>query len=364
MIQNQAANKVESPSPSYDQEYNEEEIRHSGTILTKNDVFEGNFYNYFLIYVPFGILHDYDIGHTARIFSLAVCSLPNGNKISASASHDRTVKIWCVNSNTCLRTIGYPDFVWRVFLVTSLSGKVCIIAFISTENQVYVTDLDTGENLHIVTGRLIYAGVLPLYNFPVIITLVNDEDLAIFDACCGNCVRHIHGGFPRVFRAVVSYDKIDPALIYSTWDSQTRRSSIQAYYLSTLNQPTYDEFAYLENDNSPNESGIIVNNLYQRNTSDDSLLSTNSNQHDPITFPGLKINEKFSPHKSVSMFVGDSRDGITSVSISQSYTTVKPVVCSGHYDHVVRVWDVKTLTLLSVLRGIDYALDLIMIIIM
>ena len=42
---------------------------------------------------------------------------------------------------------------------------------------------------------------------------------------------------------------------------------------------------------------------------------------------------------------GDSRDGVTSLVIS---LTSPPLICSSHYDFVVRLWSIETKQLLMV----------------
>jgi WD40 repeat protein len=263
-------------------------------------------------------------GHAARIFSLALCTLASGTRIAASASHDRTVRIWDLTHNKHLRTLTYADFVWRVFLATTAVGRVCVIAFISAIDKIYVTDFETGEEMYVLTGRLVYAGIINLYNSPVIVTLINDVDIAIADAETGVYIRYIRGGFEKAFRAVVS-NTSRPVLVFNTWNAQNRRSSIQAYQLYV--EPTETERSIM-----PTTKWPVTN------------LTRSSWAH----YEGPPRDEPMIADNMRIVFEGDSRDGITSLVISQ---TGKPVICTGHYDNVVRVWDLKTLQLLMVLEG-------------
>jgi WD40 repeat protein len=55
------------------------------------------------------------------------------------------------------------------------------------------------------------------------------------------------------------------------------------------------------------------------------------------------------------LFEGDSRDGVSSLAVSR---TSKPFICSGHYDFVVRVWDLIERKLLFILKGhIDWVVS-------
>ena len=79
------------------------------------------------------------LGHTGRIFSIALCTLADGRKVAASASHDRTVRLWCLTTFQHIRTLTYTDFVWRVFIVINPStGKPYIVAYVSTEDKIQV----------------------------------------------------------------------------------------------------------------------------------------------------------------------------------------------------------------------------------
>ena len=236
--------------------------------------------------------------HTGRIFSIASCSFPDGRRIAASASHDRSVKIWSINDFQLLRTIVYSDFVWRVFIVFS-NSRPLVVAFVSTEEKIQVSDLLTGETVNIFYGRLIFSGILSNFSEPVIITAVGDEDLSFVDVNTGDSLMTIQGGFEKVFRAVVSKGA-HPTLVFTTWNSQNRRSTIQTYDLTGLEKE---------------EKRLI-----------------------PVDKNKISL-----------IFEGDSRDGVTSLVITLGR---KPMICSGHYDFLVRLWCVETKQLLMTLEGI------------
>lgn len=255
-------------------------------------------------------------GHSARIYSMALCTLPNGNRIAASASHDRTVRIWCLTHNRELRKIEYSDFVWRVFLVTTPLNAVRVVAYVSARDEIHVSDIETGEELFVINGRLVFAGPLCLYRCPVIVALIDDVDIAIVDADTGLIRRRIVSGFAKAFRAVVSTD-VAPSLIFNTWNAQNRRSSIQVYDLSV-------------------EGTTAADIVFPKNT------------YGYVKFSGPTTLEPFVPDRMKVMFEGDSKDGITSIAISQSQ---RQYICSGHYDNVIRVWDLNDRQLLLVLEG-------------
>lgn len=227
-----------------------------------------------------------------------MCVLPDGKRIAASASHDRSVRIWSIDDYQHIRTIVYTDFVWRVFIVHS--PKPLVIAFVSTEEKIQVSDLETGETVNVFYGRLIYAGHIPTFHQPVIITAVGDEDLSFIDVNTGQALLTIMGGFEKVFRAVCAFNPI-PTLVFTTWNSQNRRSTIQTYDLTGI------------------ESLAITTKVIERDR-----------------------------EKLTLMFEGDSRDGVTSLVITLG---PKPMICSGHYDFLVRLWCITTKQLVMSLDG-------------
>jgi WD40 repeat protein len=112
------------------------------------------------------------------------------------------------------------------------------------------------------------------------------------------------GGFGRVFRAVVS----DPSaiLVFTTWNHQNRRSTIQTY---ELNEDKKEDCAHLSN-----------------------RIDGNTQSSD----------------KTIIMFEGDSKDGVSSLAVSKSKM---PFICSGHYDFFIRVWDLIERKLMFTLKG-------------
>lgn len=248
-----------------------------------------------------------------------MCTLPNGDKIAASGSHDRTVKVWSLGTRELLRTIDYSDFVWRVFLVIGSKGLPLVVAFISTEDKIVISDAISGETVFILFGRLVFAGLIPLYSSPVVILASGEEDISFVDVETGTVCRLIAGGFGRVFRAVVSHDT-SPTLIFTTWNHQNRRSTIQTYELGEGHKSELSE-----------KTGTTGK-------------SWNSEENEESDVDLMKI-----------LFEGDSRDGVSSLAVSR---TVKPFICSGHYDFVVRVWDLMERKLLFILKGhIDWVVS-------
>ena len=333
------------------------------------------------------------LGHSGRIFSLALCSHPiDGRRIAASGSHDRTVRVWCLDTEQHLLTIDYSDFVWRVFLVIGSEGKPLVVAFVSAEDRIVVSNAETGVTVNDFKGRLVFAGLIPLFDRPVVLTASGEEDLEFIDVETGAQVYKIEGGFCKVFRAVVSYDEICPIMVYTTWNAQNRRSTIQTYDLSGL-VPKKVTAASSSSSSSPSSSATIVqiaessdhgkNECTSRGTktlssttdtvgekeesvlalstassSSSSSSSTTPSSSSTLTSATVSTTavEKMTCMNTPDMcegtvmhimFEGDSKDGVTCLAVSRAK---QPVIVSGHYDFNVRVWDLLSRKLLYTLE--------------
>lgn len=241
------------------------------------------------------------IGHADRIFSLAVCTLADGSRYAASGSNDRTLRIWSLDTFQLVRVIECSDFVWRAFIV--LCPRALVVAYISAEQKIQVWDLLTGEMVITFYGRLIFSGTISLFKQPIAITATGEEDVSFVDVCTGQTLYTLKGGFDKALRAVVS-----PAphanLVFTTWNSQNRRSTIQSYELP------------------------------------DELPRSSSGRTSPTDIDRSSMS---------ILFEGDSRDSVTSVVITVFNS---PLLCSGHHDFQIRVWSLQTKQLLRILTGL------------
>lgn len=182
-----------------------------------------------------------------------------------------------------------------------------------------ISDVETGETVFILFGRLVFAGHISLFAAPVALLASEEENISFVDVENGTIRKKIIRGFGRVFRAVVSHNA-SPILVFTTWNHQNRRSTIQTYEL-------------IEALPSP----------------DDTKLK------EPLPSPSTMDMKPFNTDQMNVMFEGDSRDGVSSLAVSRSK---KPFICSGHYDFVVRVWDLIERKLLFALKDhIDWVVS-------
>jgi len=185
-------------------------------------------------------------------------------------------------------------------------------------------------------GRLLFSGSIPLFRQPVIINAVGDEDISFIDVSNGEVLRVLHGGFEKVFRAVVSHST-SPILVFTTWNAQNRRSTIQTYDLA-------------------DQVGAYKGYRVGLGDSCDAGLTTKWDQmsHSHLSESGrsepdeVNVSHITDRSKLKLLFEGDSRDGVTSLVITLTST---PLIVSGHYDFVVRLWSIETKQLLMSLEG-------------
>lgn len=158
----------------------------------------------------------------------------------------------------------------------------------------------------------------------------------------GEVLRVIHGGFEKVFRAVVSHST-SPILVFTTWNAQNRRSTIQTYDLADQ-VGAYKGYRVGLGDSC--DAGLAAKWDQMSNTH----LGDKAHHHDLSRSEPDEVNVSHITDRSKLklLFEGDSRDGVTSLVITLTST---PLIVSGHYDFVVRLWSIETKQLLMSLEG-------------
>jgi WD40 repeat protein len=191
--------------------------------------------------------------------------------------------------------------------------------------------------------------------------------LVILDAVTGTALITLQGGFEKVFRAVVSHQAPHPVIIFTTWNAHTRKSTIRTYDLVNL-----DAQGEIGTDTSA--AGVDTEGSSAMDVSSAMGTSSPPPSPPPSSPPSPSASETISadelslgggaliPHMPLRYrvaFEGDSSDGVTSLVPSTS--SRKPCFCSGHYDSVVRVWDLMSCQLLLMLEGhLDWVMSVAM----
>jgi WD40 repeat protein len=144
---------------------------------------------------PFRILH----GHSNRIFSVAFS--PNGQFL-ASASADRTIKLWSPHTGQCLKTLhGHGSWVWAI----AFSPDNHLLASASYDHTVKIWDVSSGECVQTLQGHP--GSVLAIAFSPDGKTLFSsgyEQIVKHWDIATGNCLNTWQAISNRVWTVAVS----------------------------------------------------------------------------------------------------------------------------------------------------------------
>ncbi|OUL26791.1 hypothetical protein BV378_12270 [Nostoc sp. RF31YmG] len=146
---------------------------------------------------PFRILH----GHSNRIFSVAFS--PNG-QLLASASADRTIKIWSPHTGQCLKTLhGHGSWVWAI----AFSPDNHLLASASYDHTVKIWDVSSGECLRTLQGHP--GSVLAIafsHDGKTLFSSGYDSIVKCWDMKTGKCFHTWEADSNRVWAIAVSPD--------------------------------------------------------------------------------------------------------------------------------------------------------------
>jgi len=146
---------------------------------------------------PFRVLH----GHSNRIFSVTFS--PNGQFL-ASASADRTIKLWNPHTGQCLKTLhGHGSWVWAV----AFSPDSNFLASGSYDRTIKIWDVHSGECLQTLQGHP--GSVLAIAFSPDGKTLFSsgyDSIVKCWDIETGTCLHTWEADSNRVWAVAVSSD--------------------------------------------------------------------------------------------------------------------------------------------------------------
>lgn len=154
-------------------------------------------------------------GHTNRIFALAFS--PDGQQL-ASASGDRTIKLWNPHTGKCLNTLlGHKSWIWG--LAFSPNGRY--VASGSYDHTVKLWDVQTGECLHTFEGHT--SSVLAVVFSPDGQQLVSsgyEQTIKRWNIQTGQCLQTLQAHINRVW-SVTYVPQSEPLLLATCGDDRT-----------------------------------------------------------------------------------------------------------------------------------------------
>jgi WD40 repeat protein len=122
----------------------------------------------------------------------------------ASASHDSTVKMWDVSSDTCLLTLdGHSDWVSSV----AFSHDSTHLASASHDSTVKMWDVSSGACLQTLEGHSDWvSSVVFSHNSTRLASALHDCTVKVWDVSSGACLQTLKGHSDRVSSVAFSHD--------------------------------------------------------------------------------------------------------------------------------------------------------------
>ena len=140
-------------------------------------------------------------GHSGWVSSVA---FSNDSTRLASASHDRTVKIWDTSSSECLQTLeGHSDWVRSV----AFSYDSTRLASASDDRTVKIWDTSSGECIQTLEGHSDQVrSVAFLHDSTRLASASDDRTVKIWDTSSGECIQTLEGHSDQVRSVAFLHD--------------------------------------------------------------------------------------------------------------------------------------------------------------
>ena len=294
-------------------------------------------------------------GH-GRVNSVSIS--PDG-KTLASGSHDKTVTLWDIRTGECLKTFqGHTDTVRSV----EISSDGRIIASGSSDKTIKLWDIRSGECLKTLRGHT--NKVLSVAISPDNITLVSgssDQTIKLWDIRSGEGLKTLRGHTNRIRSVAISSNCVILASVgydqqVKIWDIKTGeclktlqehtdwlRSVAISPDGATLLSGSDDQTVKLWDINTGECLKTLrgyINSIRSVSISPDRTAIVSGNEDQTVKLWDIRTGKclkTFDEHTS----------RINSVAISPDSS----IVASGSYDRTIKIWNIATIKCLKTLIG-------------
>ncbi|KAJ5776942.1 Pfs NACHT and WD domain protein [Penicillium odoratum] len=140
-------------------------------------------------------------GHTSNVNSI---TFSHDSQLLASASYDKTVKVWDASSGQCLQTLeGHTSSVNSV----TFSHDSQLLASASYDKTVKVWDASSGQCLQTLEGHTSNVNSVTFsHDSQLLASASDDETVKVWDASSGQCLRTLEGHTDNVNSVTFSHD--------------------------------------------------------------------------------------------------------------------------------------------------------------
>ena len=160
-------------------------------------------------------------GHAGEVYTVA--TLPGGQMV-ATGSYDRTVKLWDIESGTCLNTFeGHTNMVRAVAAVSPT-----MIVSGSRDKTVRLWDITTGECVQVLIGHTHRVRAVSAVSQSLVASGASDRTIKLWNVATGACVRTFEGHTDSVNAIVCARVRDIETLVSASsdnliklWDLQT-----------------------------------------------------------------------------------------------------------------------------------------------
>lgn len=180
--------------------------------------------------------------HTNQINTLVV--LPGGQQL-ASGSEDSLIKIWDVEKGQCIKTLDIPNYIHSAIdelivlpdgLLASVDGKIPIDSddVDDTTMPIHIWDIRTGLCIHTLREHTDLIYFLALLPEGKIVSGSQDKIFKIWDIKSGHCLKTLHIDIDNIFALAI----LEGQLISGSRDGTIKIWQLDQLELASALQPT------------------------------------------------------------------------------------------------------------------------------